>query len=172
MKKSKRITISAIALAVIILLILQASIWINAREILHFNLDPKNYNAKLQIFDGDKKITELNVAVADDEKKQIYGLMNLKKLPMENGMLFVFFKQQIITMWMKDTLIPLDMIFIDENDVIVNIEKNTTPKSLDLIHSKYDAIKVLEVNASLTDKYKIKNGLKVHVSYSDLEFSK
>jgi len=172
MKKSKRITISIASLVIIILLILEASIRINAKEILQFNSDPRNYNAKLQIFDKDKKITEFKIAIADDQNEQVYGLMNLKKLPQENGMLFVFLKQQIITMWMKNTLIPLDMIFIDENDVIVNIEKNTTPNSLDLIHSKYEAIKVLEINANLSNKYKIKVGQKVHISSDKIEFSK
>lgn len=87
--------------------------------------------------------------------------MNLKKLHPKYGMIFIFESPRIINMWMKNTYIPLDMIFIDENNQIIKIEKNTTPHSLEIISSDKKAIKVLEINAGLSDKFDIKIGNKI-----------
>lgn len=76
-------------------------------------------------------------------------------------MIFIFESPRIINMWMKNTYIPLDMIFIDENNQIIKIEKNTTPHSLEIISSDKKAIKVLEINAGLSDKFDIKIGNKI-----------
>ncbi len=64
-------------------------------------------------------------------------------------------------MWMKNTKIPLDIVFIDKDDVIVNIVTNTTPYSLDLIPSEAKVNKVLEINGGITKKLGIKIGDKI-----------
>jgi len=128
-----------------------------------FNRDLKNYNVKLQIFESTTKpkAIEFRVAIADNDKTRVEGLMNLQKLASNQGMLFIFDNNQIVNMWMKNTIIALDMIFIDENDVIVNIKENTEPFSLAIISSQKPAKKVLEINAGLSKKLGIKNGQKI-----------
>lgn len=126
-----------------------------------FNHNLKNYNVKLQIFDDNQKIGEFFVAIVNDRKSRDYGLMNLEKLDNKRGMLFIFENSGIINMWMKNTLIALDMIFIDENNIIVNIAKDTKPLSLSIISSQKPIKKVLEINAGLSEKLGIKNGQKI-----------
>ena len=122
-----------------------------------FNQNVKNYNKNLLIIGKNgEEIAKYKVAIADSEENRSYGLMNLKHLDSEKGMLFLFKKHAIIAMWMKNTLIPLDMIFID-GDEIVWIAKKTTPHSLKHITSKYKIDKVLEVNSGEVEK----NGIKI-----------
>jgi uncharacterized protein len=158
----KRLTFTIFTCLIVILIILQAPKNIDAREILEFNRDPQNYNVKLTIIDSDEKeIAEFLVAVAKTEESRIFGLMNLDKLPKNFGMVFPSKRNEVATMWMKNTRIPLDMIFINENNIIANIKTNTTPYSLDLISSEVKVKKVLEINAGLVEKLGIKVGQKV-----------
>jgi len=126
-----------------------------------FNSDLKNYNVKLQIFDKEHKAAEFLVAIANNDATREYGLMNLSKLNQNHAMLFVFDDNLIIKMWMKNTLIPLDMIFIDENNIIVNIKEMAQPLSLQVISSQKMVRKVLEINGGLSKKFGIKNGQKI-----------
>ncbi len=161
----KRFTFFIFVGLAVIFIILQAPQNVDYKGIVEFNRDLQNYNVKLQILDGkEKKIAEFFVAVADTEYKKIYGLMNLSKLPQDYGMLFPFSKSQMITMWMKNTQIPLDMIFIDKNHLIVTIRTHAVPYSLDLISSEKEVKKVLEINAGLVEKLGIKVGQKVEIS--------
>lgn len=127
----------------------------------NFNQINKNYNVKLEVFDNNKKITNFVVAIADNDEKRQYGLMNLKYLSSKKGMLFIFAEPSIINMWMKNTLISLDMIFINQNNEIVAIKEYATPKSLDVISSMKTVDKVLEINGGLSKKYGIKIGQKI-----------
>ena len=91
---------------------------------------------------GDK---EYNVRIAVTDKEQSDGLKNIDKLFDNEGMLFVFDKEDQVSMWMEDTTMPLDVIFIDEDYNVVKVQQGV-PKSKELITSdntKY----VLEVNA-------------------------
>ena len=75
------------------------------------------------------------------------GLMNRKSLSQDSGMLFIFPNEQIRTFWMKDTLIPLDMIFLDKQKKIVGIVYNAIPQTLDIKTVDKPAQYVLEINA-------------------------
>jgi uncharacterized membrane protein (UPF0127 family) len=144
------------------LIILQSPKNIDANDILEFNRDPKNYNVKLQVVDEkEQKIAEFLVAIANSKPKQAYGLMNLENLPQKHGMIFEFEKTEIISMWMKNTLISLDMIFIDENNLISHLKTNAKPYSLEIISSQKPVKKVLEINAGLAKKFGIKVGQKI-----------
>lgn len=148
----------------VILIILKAPQMIDAREIKEFNRDLQNYNVKLQVLNQkDEEVANFFVAVADTKYKKMYGLMNLSRLPKDHGMLFPFFRSQVVMMWMKNTRIPLDMLFIDSEDVIVNIVTNATPYSLDMISSEKEVDKVLEINAFMVDRLGIKVGHKVKI---------
>ncbi len=127
-----------------------------SQDFKHFNSNVKNYDKKIEIIDKNNyKKAEFMVLIANEEKKRRYGLMNLKTLPQRNGMLFLFEKPDIIHMWMKNTYISLDMIFIKNNE-IVHIYKNARPLSLDIISSKIEVDKIIEINSGLVEKYNIK----------------
>lgn len=159
----KRFTFVFFTCVAVVLIILRAPQNTSAKEILEFNRDPKNYNAKLSIVDAaNKTVAEFLVASAKTKEAKMYGLMNLDKLPENFGMLFEFEKNQVISMWMKNTRISLDMIFIDENNVIVNVETRAKPYSLDIISSQKEARKVLEINGGLVEKFGVVVGQRVN----------
>lgn len=79
-------------------------------------------------------------------------------LDKQHGMLFVFPKAAYLAMWMQNTYIPLDIIYLDENYKIVQIHKYAVPLDITLIPSKYETKYVVELNAGESDLYKIKEG--------------
>jgi len=107
---------------------------------------------------------ELAKSQAEIEK----GLMNRTKLEKNKGMLFIFKEESIYSFWMKNTLIPLDMIWIDSNQKVVFIKENAEPcKSLICmsINPGVKASYVLEINGGLVGEYKIKPGDSVEFYY-------
>lgn len=92
---------------------------------------------------------------ANTPNQRARGLMFRKHLPEQQGMLFDFGRDQEVRMWMKDTLIPLDMIFIRSDGRIHRIERNAKPGSLRLISSKGPVRAVLEMRAGTSKKYGI-----------------
>jgi len=102
-----------------------------------------------------------NVEVADTNEERALGLMYRRSLPEDGGMLFLYDRPQPATMWMKNTLIPLDMIFIAADGTVHRIESNTEPFSTALISSEGDVLAVLEVNAGEARKIGLKRGDKV-----------
>jgi uncharacterized membrane protein (UPF0127 family) len=102
-------------------------------------------SGELTISDGKKPRHVFRVWLADTQQRQAQGLMFVRSLPDLRGMLFVHAEPKTISMWMKNTYIPLDMVFIDTHGRIQQIVEQTTPHSLDLIRSKDPAIAVLEI---------------------------
>lgn len=107
----------------------------------------------------------VQIEIADSPEKQRTGLMFRKYMPENAGMLFLFDRSERIGMWMKNTYLPLDMLFIDENGLIQDIAENTEPLSLKTIESKTDVSAVLETNAGFVKKNKINTGDKVIHSF-------
>ncbi len=123
------------------------------------NSDLKFYDSNLQIINQQNgKIHNFKTKIADSESERIQGLMFVKHLPENYAMFFKFEKTQQIYMWMKNTKIPLDMIFIDQEGKVAHIEQNAKPESLDIISSVYPVLKVLEINGGLTKELGIKAG--------------
>jgi uncharacterized membrane protein (UPF0127 family) len=85
------------------------------------------------------------VWLADTPARQAQGLMFVRDLPDLRGMLFVHDRPKEIRMWMKNTYIPLDMVFIDDHGRIQQIVENATPHSLAIIRSDAPALAVLEI---------------------------
>lgn len=101
----------------------------------------------------------LDVAKTQEEKNK--GLMNITSLAEDRGMVFIFKPAQRVTFWMKDTLIPLDMIFI-RNGKIVKIVKNAIPNQTEVLYpSDFDVSEVVEVNGGYSDRHNILVGNKV-----------
>src|SRR4030081_3587279 len=102
-----------------------------------------------------------SVEMATTEEEKTTGLMYRKELADGKGMLFDFSPEQQISMWMKNTYIPLDMIFIQADGRILRIAENTEPMSTKIISSGGLAKGVLEVIAGTAQKYGIAPGDRV-----------
>ena len=101
----------------------------------------------------------LEVAVTEAEKAK--GLMNRPSLAENRGMVFIFRPAKQITFWMKDTLISLDMIFVNKGKII-KIAKNATPNQTTTLYPSDSVVtEVIEVNGGFTDKFMIKAGDRV-----------
>lgn len=107
------------------------------------------------------QIHKFIVSIANTPNKKAQGLMFVTYLPQNYGMLFEFENEQIVNMWMKNTKIPLDMIFIDKNNKIAHIKHNAAPESLEIISSEKLAKKVLEINGGRVKELGINVGDKI-----------
>ena len=102
-----------------------------------------------------------SVELARTEEEKTTGLMYRKELADGKGMLFDFSPEQEVSMWMKNTYISLDMIFIGADGRILRIAENTEPLSTEIIPSNGLAKAVLEVPAGTAEKYGIHPGDRV-----------
>lgn len=104
-----------------------------------------------------------NVELALTKEERDRGLMFREKLGQNEGMLFVFDGEALYSFWMKNTLIPLDIIWLDKEKEVVFINKNSQPCQIDycpLISPKEPAQYVLELNAGIADKIGLDVGAK------------
>lgn len=112
------------------------------------------------------ELTWANLEVADNETERAEGLMNTTDLGKHEGMLFIFPDQEMRSFWMKNTLIPLDMIFLNEDREVINVETaypepNTSDEDLKIYRSERPAKYVIEVNAGFAENYSITEGTKI-----------
>lgn len=106
-----------------------------------------------------RHVFTVELAVTDRQLSQ--GLMNRAALPAGSGMLFDFGADQAVSMWMRNTLISLDMIFIDRDGAIVGIAERTTPMSTRIIQSPGPVRAVLELNAGTVERLGVRSGDRV-----------
>ena len=106
-------------------------------------------------------IRVFNVEMAETSEQQRIGLMFRKEVPDGEGMLFDFGPSRPVAMWMQNTIVSLDMIFIRADGTIANIAKGTTPYSLQAVESAGPVKAVLEIVAGAADRYGIVAGDKV-----------
>lgn len=104
---------------------------------------------------------KIDIEIADDMVERAVGLMYRENMDMNKGMLFIFPEETWQSFWMKNTVLPLDIIFINKKMEIVTIHKNTTPFSEQSYPSTEPAIYVVEVNAGYTDQFNIFEGDKI-----------
>ncbi len=103
-----------------------------------------------------------DIYVALTSRQHSRGLMRVRYLPEFTGMLFVYDQPRVLSMWMKNTYIPLDILFIRADGTIANIAHHTVPLSLDSIAAIEPLNFVLELNAGVTDKLRIDTDSKVY----------
>ena len=103
-----------------------------------------------------------DIYIATSRAQQMQGLMYVRNMPPTRGMLFVYREAGIRSMWMKNTYIPLDILFIRGDGVVSSIAKHTEPHSLKSISAIEPVNFVLELNAGLTDKLGIEPGSSVY----------
>jgi len=103
-----------------------------------------------------------SVWIADTAARSEQGLMFLKWLPEDRGMLFPQDAPRVMSMWMKNTLIPLDMLFIDAHGRVVYIRERATPRSEDIITTAVPVKAVLELAGGECAKLGIRVGDQAH----------
>ena len=111
------------------------------------------------------KRVAFKVEVARTAQQQQKGLMEREYLDKNSGMVFLHHPPDFVSMWMKNTQISLDMIFISSHGIISKIAKNTVPYSRAIISSEDQVAAVLEINAGLSDEYGFKPGDKVEFGF-------
>ncbi len=127
--------------------------------------DKKQYNIKFnkqgEVYFQDKNknmVKGIDVEIAETPETRHTGLMYRNSMEESQGMLFIFDKEEPQGFYMKNTIMPLDIIFINGKKEIVKIYKNTTPFSEDDLPSIKPILYLVEVKAGFTDKYNIKEG--------------
>lgn len=105
-----------------------------------------------------KNQEKLTIEIADNEAEITQGLMYRRTMPDSCGMVFIFADSQPRNFWMKNTYLPLDILFLDESKKIVTIQANRTPFSEEQIPSFEEAKYVLEVNAGYCERRGIEKG--------------
>ncbi len=111
----------------------------------------------LDLKDADSTL-RFTVEVADDEAERAQGLMFRKAMPKFSGMIFVYDTPQPVAFWMRNTLIPLDMLFFDGSGRLEAIKTNATPHDETPIPGGNDIRYVLEINGGLSRELGIEPG--------------
>ena len=104
---------------------------------------------------GNDTLAVIDIEIADTDQKTSQGLMYRSSMSENAGMLFFMDRERIQGFWMKNTYIPLDMIFVNSKKEIVTIHPNTTPMLESSYHSTKPALYVVEVNAGFCHKNNI-----------------
>lgn len=115
----------------------------------------------VQVQTADNLTLEFVVYVAQSDEEMKQGLMFVEELPPKTGMLFRYSRRRIGSMWMKNTLIPLDILFVKSNGEISDIHENATPKSLKSRRSTGQVKGALELAAGSAAKYNVRVGDKL-----------
>ncbi|MGB2869777.1 MAG: DUF192 domain-containing protein [Bacteroidota bacterium] len=161
-KRSKKYTFAVVVLGAVVLSFLTMVFFPSKTS---KNTAPPNperlFNKEGQltiIGQRDSLRAKVDIEIAEDEFRREVGLMGRPSMEQNQGMLFVFPDERPVAFWMKNTILPLDMIFITVGKRIVTIHKNTTPFSEQTYPSDGPVMYVLEVNAGFTDRNNVRVG--------------
>lgn len=136
------------------------------------SIQDRNTQAEITDIDGSldfiapdaRILAAITIEIAETPENLMKGLMERQEMGQMHGMLFIFDSVKPRGFWMRNTYIPLDIIFIDENGNVVVIAENTTPLS-EHIHESLKPIKyVVEVNAGFSRRFDIKKGTRIRWS--------
>lgn len=114
----------------------------------------------LDIRDGGTSV-RFQIEIADTPEERAQGLMFREDLSQFSGMLFVYERPQTVAFWMKNTPLPLDMLFIDESGVVRRIAERTVPFSTDSVPGGDDILLVLEINGGLSEMLGLSAGAEI-----------
>jgi uncharacterized membrane protein (UPF0127 family) len=106
-------------------------------------------------------VSTVNVAVAKTPEERDTGLMDVKQLPDDGGMLFIFDKTQNLSFWMANTPLSLDIIFINADKKVIRIHHSTQPFSEKQLNSDGPAKYVVEVNGGYCVDHDVTEGMNV-----------
>jgi len=120
--------------------------------------DPIVFNKEAEVYlihsNGDT-LRKIDVELAESDYEKQTGLMYRESLGSDQGMLFVYDSERVRNFYMKNTYIPLDIIYYDTDSTLVSIQKNATPRDEMNLPSDGPAQFVLEINAGLADEWGI-----------------
>lgn len=117
---------------------------------------------------GDWGRAQFNVEIADDPDEQARGLMHRESMPTSAGMYFINERPRRASFWMRNTLIPLDMLFIDASGVVQHIHHEAIPLDETPIPGGDGVLTVLEINGGLARRLGITIGSQVrHPAHAD-----
>ncbi|MDP2951570.1 MAG: DUF192 domain-containing protein [bacterium] len=123
-----------------------------------FLLKPNKVITKISFFNESDLVVEVSAEIAKTKQQLTVGLSKRKDLPENQGMLFLFSEEQFLAFWMKDTLIPLDIIFLNKDKQIVKIVKSAQPcsgENCPSYFSDFESQYVIETKGGFCDKYQI-----------------
>jgi len=106
-------------------------------------------------------LQRIDIEIADDDAQRQTGLMFRDKMNMDEGMLFIFDAEEPQAFWMHNTVLPLDILYVNANMEIVSIVRNARPYDDKSLPSVKPAQYVVEVNAGYCDKFGVKEGDKI-----------
>ena len=124
---------------------------------------PTSAEQILEIVKGNGQVEFFSIRLAETPLERQKGLMYEKDLPSDAGMLFDFAEEKRVSMWMKNTFIPLDILFFDKKGVLFQIHYKAEPFSENTIRAKQPTRYVLEINAGVTEKLGIEIGNKLKI---------
>lgn len=113
------------------------------------------------ISENDSVIFNIDTELATNKEEHARGLMFRKQMDENKGMLFIFNDEDMRFFWMQNTLIPLDIIYINAKKEVVSIAANAKPLDITTLPSEAPAMYVVEINAGLCEKYGIVPGTKI-----------
>ncbi|MBL7976949.1 MAG: DUF192 domain-containing protein [Bacteroidetes Order II. Incertae sedis bacterium] len=113
------------------------------------------------------RVADFKIEIADSPEEQEMGLMNRTSLPENSGMLFIFPKEEPQQFWMANTLISLDLVFINAEKKVVTVAKLAQPQSTAGIPSAAPAKYVLEIAGGQADHFGITEGMTMNFSRTD-----
>lgn len=142
-----------------VLALLPAAAWAEEPDVTH--AQPELPKEKLVIVSRGDQQHFFNVEVAKTPDQQTVGLMYRGAVAADGGMLFDWGKPRESQMWMRNTLVSLDMVFITEDGTIRAIAENTVPQSMAIIDSRGPVRATLELAAGTTERLDIRVGDKV-----------
>lgn len=129
-------------------------------DAFNINVDEISFTkeGELQLLRHNDTLKQLSIEIADNPYERETGLMYRKTMHSDHGMLFISEESKPQNFYMKNTLIPLDIIYIDENQKIVSFQRNAKPNSETSLPSELPAKYILEINAGLSTKWNLKEG--------------
>ncbi|HJY39471.1 MAG TPA: DUF192 domain-containing protein [Steroidobacteraceae bacterium] len=124
-------------------------------------LDRLFSRSTLQIATSDAKLHKINIWVADNDARRMRGLMFVEDLADDAGMLFVYPQSQEVGIWMKNTPLSLDILFVNADGRVHRVFENAKPQSLDTIPSDGPVLAVIELKAGSAARLNIRPGAQV-----------
>jgi uncharacterized protein len=115
----------------------------------------------MQIATPDARLHNFKIWIADSDQRRARGLMFVKHIGEDEGMLFIYPQAMRASMWMKNTFIPLDMLFVAADGKVMQVVHNTEPQSLKTIESDSEVTAVIELKGGTASKLHIAKGARV-----------
>jgi len=145
--------------ALVALLLMTAVSFADSPDAIELNrLFPRS---TLQIATPNARLHHFKIWVADNDQRRARGLMFVKHMAEDEAMLFIYPRAVRAGMWMKNTFIPLDMLFVAADGKVMHVAENTKPHSLETIESPHDVVAVIELKGGTAAKLHIGKGARV-----------